>query len=140
MYALVSGQLILYVGQTGNMANRERQHRQKQPTCTSKHIPDYIEWDMKLLEKCEDALAVSRERHFYDTLKPLYNKCVPGRSSSELERTEARKEKNRLWREANRERVRETLRLWKTANRERVNEQSRNLYAAKKNCPPLVQF
>lgn len=117
IYALVSGQLILYVGQTNNMVNRERQHRHKQPTCTSKNIPDYIDWEMKLLEQCDDNNATMRERYFYDTLKPLYNKCIPGRTNREIEATEVRKEKNRLWKAANKDKVNEYMRKWKAAKK-----------------------
>ena len=74
IYALVSGQLILYVGKSKYLKLREEYHRSKKYNdCGSKDIPDYIDWEIKKLEKVTENIANIRERYYYDTLKPLYN-------------------------------------------------------------------
>jgi hypothetical protein len=104
IYALVSGQLVLYVGQTRNtLRKREREHRSKGNTSCSKYIPDDIDWEIKLLEECEDVIATTREQHYYDTLKPFYNRCRPGQTHTESQRkylqTEAGKESQKKYRQ-----------------------------------------
>jgi len=87
IYALVSGQLVLYVGQTiCTLRKRETEHRCKGNTTCSKHIPDDIDWEIKLLEECEDDIATTREQYYYDTLKPFYNRCRPGQTKKESQR------------------------------------------------------
>ena len=83
IYALMSGQLVLYVGKTKKLTKREREHRCKKGNSCSKYIPDYTDWTMKVLEETTDALGTSREQYFYDTLKPLYNHCRPGQTRKE---------------------------------------------------------
>ena len=74
IYALVSGQLILYVGKSKNLKLREEYHRSKKYNdCGSKDIPDYIDWEMIKLESVTEDIANIKERYYYDTLKPLYN-------------------------------------------------------------------
>ena len=94
IYALVSGQLILYVGKTKNIKKREIEHRSNGNDCTSKDIPEYIDWEIKLLEEVPDDQGVTKEQHYYDTLKPLYNKCRPGQTQAEYRQSEAGKEIN----------------------------------------------
>ena len=78
IYALVSGELILYVGQTTHLTLREEMHRSiRYNNCGSREIPDYIDWEMIKLEKVSDDIVNIRERYYYDTLKPLYNKNKP---------------------------------------------------------------
>jgi hypothetical protein len=74
IYALVSGELILYVGKSKHLKLREEYHRSKRYNdCGSRDIPDCIDWEMKKLEKVTEDIANIRERYYYDTLKPLYN-------------------------------------------------------------------
>ena len=78
IYALVSGQLILYVGKSKYIKLREKLHRSKRyNNCGSREIPDYIDWEMIKLEKVTENIANIRERYYYDTLNPLYNKNKP---------------------------------------------------------------
>ena len=77
IYALMSGQLVLYVGKTLTPRVRERKHRSPCNDCSSKDIPGFIEWEMKILEDCADCVSRERETHYYDTLKPLYNRNRP---------------------------------------------------------------
>ena len=90
IYALCSGQLILYVGQTRvSLKIRERKHRCKNNETSSRHIP-YDDWAMELLEVCPNSTkdyATSRERYYYELLKPFYNEFVPGRSLAEYYQT-----------------------------------------------------
>ena len=73
IYALMSGQLVLYVGKTADPKEREYMHRSKHNTSGSRHIPPYTDWNMKLLEKCSTELSKLREQYWMDQLKPLYN-------------------------------------------------------------------
>jgi len=124
IYALVSGQLVLYVGQTKqSLQKRECEHkRSKNNNACSKYIPDYIDWQIKQLEECVDTIAIERERYWYETLKPFYNKQCPGRSHKDYKKlyyqtkegkatlrrqnaieNEKRKEKRRMARELKQE-------------------------------------
>jgi len=85
IYALTSGALILYVGKTANLTKRRREHRCKKNHTSTAKIPDYIDWDIVELETCADADSPSRERHWYETLKPLYNERCPNRSKKEYD-------------------------------------------------------
>lgn len=79
IYALVSGDSILYIGKTNNLKRRERFHRSKYLNSTgSKNIPGDLIWTMKLLETVSDDMGYIRERYYYDTLKPIYNIYKPG--------------------------------------------------------------
>lgn len=81
IYALISGELILYVGKTTNLKRRERFHRSRYLNSTgSKNIPKDTEWTMKLLETVSDEIGYLRERYYFDTLMPLYNINRPGNS------------------------------------------------------------
>ena len=81
IYALISGELILYVGKTTNLKRRERFHRSRYLNSTgSKNIPEDTEWTMKLLETVSDEIGYLRERYYFDTLMPLYNINKPGNS------------------------------------------------------------
>ena len=87
IYALVSGQLILYVGKTTRLlTKREYGHRCKNNDTGSKYIPEYIDWTIKLLEEVPDDQGIIKEQYYYDTLKPLYNRCRPGQSQKESQR------------------------------------------------------
>jgi len=88
IYALMSGQLVLYVGQTKRLKKREWEHRKRYSQC-SKYIPDYMEWTMKVLEETTDTLGIQREQYFYDTLDPLYNIKRPGQTKEEYRQTGA---------------------------------------------------
>ena len=92
IYALVSGEEVLYVGQTvRTLEERAWGHRKSSNRCNSKNIPTDMQWEMQLLEECEGENATARERHFIETLKPLYNKRIPGRTMHEYSQTEAGK-------------------------------------------------
>jgi excinuclease UvrABC nuclease subunit len=120
IYKLEYEGLVLYVGQTKNMKNRYCQHcNKKNKTSGTREIPEDMHWTMVLLEDCEDVLATSREQHFFDTLKPLYNKQRPGQSQREYEA-------------AHSEQRREVMRKYHAANRETRNAKQRERYRAKK--------
>jgi len=105
IYALVSGQLILYVGKTGNMKKREYTHRCKSNDCHSKYIPEYIDWTIRLLETVPDDQAITKEQYYYDTLKPLYNNKRPGQPCKEsrqiYKKTLAGKEAKKRYEQSN---------------------------------------
>jgi hypothetical protein len=92
IYALVSGQLILYVGKTTQtLKKRGQQHRRKNNRCCSKYIPEYIDWTIRLLETVTPEKSIEKEKYYYDTLKPLYNYQRPGQSKREYELTDTYK-------------------------------------------------
>jgi len=91
IYELVSGQLCLYVGKTlQSLQQREREHRCNSNRARSKHIPDYTEWEIKLIEECDGDISTAREQYWYDIKKPLFNYQRPG---------QPRKEACRVWRQ-----------------------------------------
>jgi len=93
IYALVSGQLVLYVGKTIRTLNaRVRNHNSTSNTCQTKYIPDYIDWSIKLLEEVPIDQGTIKEQYWYDTLKPLYNHVRPGQTRDEYEQTIAGKQ------------------------------------------------
>lgn len=83
IYALMSGQLILYIGSTvRNLCDREKGHKTN-PTASIRDIPKDIEWTIKLLEVCKISDRYIREGYYYRLLNPLYNKQEPGLSRKE---------------------------------------------------------
>jgi len=78
IYELVSGQLCLYIGRTSqSLKERERKHRRQDNTSSSRYIPEYTDWEMKLIEECDESVSPEREYYWYDIKKPLYNKNIP---------------------------------------------------------------
>ena len=65
-----------------------------------------MEWEIKLLEECEDDIATMREQYYYDTLKPFYNNNRPGQTKKEYKRkwkkTEAGKESKKEYKRRSR--------------------------------------
>ena len=90
IYALMSGQLVLYIGSTiRTLKKRENGHRcKKWNTTGSRHIPFDCEWNIVLLEECLKSEMRVREQHYYDTLKPLYNEHKAFNSLSQVERVQ----------------------------------------------------
>ena len=78
IYALMAGKLVLYVGHTKNLKQRRSQHKCKSSGTGSVDIPDYMEWDIVLLEECEHEGRIKREAYWYDILMPFYNLVRPG--------------------------------------------------------------
>ena len=103
IYALMSGQLVLYVGQTKRLKRREWEHRNKKGCSCSKYIPDYMEWTMKILEETTDTLGIQREQYFYDTLKPLYNRQRPGQTKKEYCKIYAQTDTRKIFQKAYRQ-------------------------------------
>ena len=124
VYGLFTDQLCWYVGSTTNLNDRERKHRRRvKPGIGADLIPSEYDWECRKLEDCDVENRYVRERHWYEDLKPLLNKCVPGRS---------RKERDAAWYAANRERHNERVRQYRAANWERHKERMRQWYAAKR--------
>lgn len=139
IYCLTTGGVIWYVGSTKNISDRERRHRNR----SSKNyggalIPLEYDWSFKVIESCSIDDMKSRERYWIETLKPFYNRCIPGRTVSEYRKewaqshkehlatlTRERRAKNqdkmleyeRAYREANREKMRKYSTEWARANR-----------------------
>jgi predicted GIY-YIG superfamily endonuclease len=101
IYALVSGQLVLYVGKTNDVNRREGEHRSKNEKTHSKYIPDYIDWTLRVLQTVPKDKEIVKEQYYYDTLKPLYNNRRPGQTKKEISKkynqTEAGKEAQRRY-------------------------------------------
>jgi len=120
IYALISGQLVLYVGKTTQtLTQRMSEHRSKSNKTWSRYIPEYTDWVITLLEECTEKNGTERERHYYNILKPLYNRCTPGRTDRE-------------YKVDNRERGMGYIRKWRAKNRQYTSEYERKRYAKKK--------
>jgi len=112
IYALMAEQLVLYVGQTKrDLRKRELEHRHWSNATTSRYIPDYIDWTIHLLEECDDIYSTQRERYYYDTLKPLYNRYRPGQPQIES-LIESRRRAIHKWRSANKDAYKEYQRQY----------------------------
>jgi hypothetical protein len=84
IYALMCDGLILYIGKTKtSLKHRESNHRCPSNKACSKDIPDYMDWEIVLVDNVPNDEAAYWERYYYDELMPLYNKNVPGRTSLE---------------------------------------------------------
>ena len=84
IYALVWGNLILYVGKTTTeLCQRDSSHRCPSNTACSKYIPDYMDWEIVLIDEVEEDESVMWEQLYYDELMPLYNKYRPGQTTEE---------------------------------------------------------
>ena len=113
IYALKCEELVLYVGQTVDMYNRFYKHKSRHKDCSSKDIPEDMDFYMDLLEIVDTIEeATRREQFFYDTLKPFYNKQRPGQT-----RKEYNKEYKREWRKANKEEIKEYNREYRRINK-----------------------
>ena len=89
-------QLVLYVGQTIKTLNqRAWRHRSKSNDTASRHIPEYTDWEIKLLEECNDDVGTAREQYYYDILKPFYNVKRPGQTRSESQKGYMQTEKGK---------------------------------------------
>lgn len=103
IYALMTGDLVLYVGRTNkSLKDRAICHKTPSNKAYSKYITD--DWEIVLLDKVPDEEGAKWERHYYDTLDPLYNKSVPGRTASEwyADNREDNIQKKIEWQEKNR--------------------------------------
>ena len=77
IYALMSGQLVLYIGQTSNYSKRFTQHYRRKSSCGSKEIPADMKIDYLIIECCyEDCHANIREAYYINLLNPLYNEKI----------------------------------------------------------------
>jgi hypothetical protein len=90
IYALMSDDLVLYVGQTNRLKRREWDHRNGGSQC-SKYVQEHSDWVLKVLEETTDALGPQREQYFYDTLDPLYNQCRPGQTDKDYKKSDTYK-------------------------------------------------
>jgi len=100
IYALVSGQLVLYVGQTKEccLKHREKGHRSKSNMCSTRHIPNYIDWTIQLLEEVSEDQETIKEQYYYDLLKPLYNAHRPGQTMKEYDAKRNKEKRNEMTR------------------------------------------
>ena len=114
IYALMEGDLILYVGKTTmSLKAREACHRCPNNTASSRHIPKDSEWEIVLVDEVPDEEETEWERYYYDTLDPLYNAYMPGRTKAD------------------------SCKNWREQNREKWNEYQRKRYASKQNATNL---
>ena len=87
IYALETDGLIWYVGSTMNVVNRKMAHKYRiNKGYASDLIPQEYEFQFKILEECEAENRYIRERYYYELLKPLVNKDMPGRSDKESQK------------------------------------------------------
>jgi len=87
IYALMWGDLILYVGQTNaSLKQRAASHRSPANSAYSKYIPDYMDWDIVLVDEVPNEEGTKWEQYYYDELMPLYNVRRPGQTLLEYNR------------------------------------------------------
>ena len=109
IYGLFTDQFCWYVGSTTNLKIREQAHRRKESKGFGADlIASEYAWDCRKLEDCVVNIRWAREKHWCETLHPLLNQRVPGRSN------------------------REAHVAWYAANREKINERKRQRRAARK--------
>ena len=125
IYALVSGELVWYVGSTTNLAKRKHNHKKKYARgIGSDLIPSEFEWELKVLEKCSMEDRYMREQYHYDTLMPLLNQQRPGQTANERARAlyhsdpDKSRANNKRKYYANLERNREKARLYQKKKRD----------------------
>jgi hypothetical protein len=141
IYALVWGDLILYVGQTNaSLKQRAASHRCPSNTACSKYIPDYMDWEIALVDEVPDDEATQWEQYYYDELMPLYNKYRPGQTIEEWNKANgyaSQKAYNKRTgyaynKEYNKsEKGKAYSRSWYKANKERVLKQQKEYRANK---------
>ena len=83
------------------------------------------------LEKCKCKNKFEIEKLWYNKLKPTLNTYNPKPTIEETKKKNY--EKNKIWRENNRERKRELHKKWCENNKERRREQKRKSYYKCKN-------
>ena len=64
--------------------------------CSTKHIPDYIDWTIKLLEEVSEDQETIKEQYYYDLLKPLYNAYRPGQTMKEYDAKRNKEKRNEM--------------------------------------------
>lgn len=142
IYALVWGDLILYVGQTNaSLKQREASHRCPSNTACSKYIPDYMDWEIVLVDTVPDDEATKWEQYYYDELMPLYNVYRPGQTPLEYNRangyeaqkTWARSENGKSYHAKynKTEKHKEYMKAYYQANKEAYAERQRKSRASK---------
>jgi hypothetical protein len=139
-----------YVGHTTNFNKRKQNHKQrcnklsyaKSQFFVYKFIREhgsFENWNMIEIEKypCNDKLeATKRERFWIERLKASLNKVIPGRTKKEyvIDTKEKKIEYDRLYREKNKESIREKKREYRLKNLSRLKEKSRLNYWKRKEC------
>ena len=135
IYALMWGELILYVGKTvRSLKQRAASHRTSSNMACSKYIPDYMDWEIVLVDEVSDEEGTKWEQYYYDELMPLYNLYRPGQTKLEYNRSKgyaagkawAKKTGYAYVKEYNKsDKHKAYLRAYYQANRERINQQQR---------------
>ena len=88
IYALMWGELILYVGKTvTSLKQRAASHRTPSNMTCSKYIPDYMDWEIVLVDQVPNEEGTKWEQYYYDELMPLYNLYRPGQTPLEYNRS-----------------------------------------------------
>ena len=127
VYALMAGQLVLYVGSTiQTLKRRESDHTKTDNPCASKHIPKDCEWVMKLLEECSADERLAREQYYYDLLKPLYNERNPIKDEM-LRKATAQKYLEQYY-QRNREKLIQRTKDYAENNKEAISERNKVHY------------
>lgn len=139
IYGLFTDQFCWYVGSTTSWIKRLRNHNcRKDKGIGADLIPRDYEFEMRKLEDCTVGSRYTRERHYYETLKPILNIIVPARGRNERQR-ENRSIIKEEYNAAQREYYTQNKEIWLERQRQRrlecrdqINARRRELYAAKK--------
>ena len=146
IYALETDGLIWYIGSTTVVNNRKIAHKNRVDKGVSADlIPIEYEFEFKILEECDSENRLVRERYWYELLKPLNNKEVPGRSEKEYIQDnkekikenkkkyyQNNKEKKKEYYQNNKEKILKKAIEYNNLHRDHLNELRRISYAKKK--------
>jgi hypothetical protein len=111
------GELVLYVGKTiQSLKERATSHRTRSNKACSKYIPDYMDWEIVLVDEVPLGEGIKWEQYYYDELMPLYNRCRPDQDTKEYQKSDKYKKYRKAYYQANKERFNQQQRK-RRANR-----------------------
>lgn len=108
IYSLQTDHIIWYVGSTAqNPSHRLNHHRSVSNDTASRHISKEYEYELVILETCDQERRIEREQYYYDKLQPLYNEIRPGQTKKQYyERNKnVILQKHKQWREENKQKL-----------------------------------
>ena len=136
IYALMWGDLVLYVGKTlQTLPKRACGHRKTNNTASSRFIPDHIDWEIVLLDTVSDEEGLLWEQYYYDELMPLYNLRRPGQTKHDYysRNIESTLSRNRKYYSNNTVAIRKKQQEYYQANKRRLLDNAINNRRLKKN-------
>jgi len=117
-----------------NLNARSCGHRKKSNTANSKYIPDYMDWEIVLIQEVPDDESTMWEQLYYDELMPLYNVQRPGQDKAEYNilTKDIKCQSSKEYYRAHNEQMRERNRSYYQNNKEHLYQLQKQRRAAKK--------